>query len=42
VGDAGANMNSFFHELKQRKVYRVAFGYAVAAWLVIQISALRA
>jgi TolB-like protein/cytochrome c-type biogenesis protein CcmH/NrfG len=32
-------MNSFFRELKQRKVYRVAFGYAVVAWLVIQISA---
>ena len=32
-------MNSFFHELKQRKVYRVALGYAVVAWLVIQISA---
>jgi TolB-like protein len=32
-------MNSFFGELKQRKVYRVALGYAVVAWLVIQISA---
>ncbi len=32
-------MNSFFHELKQRKVYRVALGYAVVAWLVIQVSA---
>jgi TolB-like protein/Tfp pilus assembly protein PilF len=32
-------MNSFFRELKQRKVYRVAVGYAVVAWLVIQISA---
>jgi hypothetical protein len=31
-------MNSFFRELKQRKVYRVALGYAVVAWLVIQIS----
>jgi tetratricopeptide (TPR) repeat protein len=30
-------MNAFFRELKQRKVYRVALGYAVAAWLVIQI-----
>src|SRR6266516_7140460 len=38
VGD-GAKMNSFFRELKQRKVYRVALGYAVVAWLVIQISA---
>jgi hypothetical protein len=35
----GAKMNSFFGELKQRKVYRVALGYAVVAWLVIQISA---
>jgi TolB-like protein/Flp pilus assembly protein TadD len=32
-------MNSFFRELKQRKVYRVALGYALVAWLVIQISA---
>jgi TolB-like protein/Tfp pilus assembly protein PilF len=34
-----AKMNSFFRELKERKVYRVALGYAVVAWLVIQISA---
>jgi hypothetical protein len=43
IGDTreatGAKMNSFFRELKQRKVYRVALGYAVVAWLVIQISA---
>jgi TolB-like protein/Tfp pilus assembly protein PilF len=32
-------MNSFFRELKQRKVYRVALGYAVFAWLLVQISA---
>jgi hypothetical protein len=32
-------MNSFFRELKQRKVYRVALGYALVAWLVVQISA---
>ncbi|HEX4697450.1 MAG TPA: hypothetical protein VH254_07225 [Candidatus Udaeobacter sp.] len=32
-------MSSFFSELRQRKVYRVAVGYAVAAWLVVQISA---
>jgi Na+/melibiose symporter-like transporter len=32
-------MNSFFRELKQRKVYRVALGYAIVAWLVVQISA---
>ena len=32
-------MPSFFRELKQRRVYRVAIGYAVIAWLVIQISA---
>ena len=38
IGDR-AEMNSFFRELKQRKVYRVALGYAVVAWLVIQISA---
>jgi len=33
-------MSSFFRDLKQRKVYRVALGYAVVAWLVIQISAM--
>jgi TolB-like protein/Tfp pilus assembly protein PilF len=32
-------MRSFFRELKRRKVYRVALGYAVVAWLVVQISA---
>ena len=32
-------MNSFFRELKQRRVYRIALGYAVVAWLVVQISA---
>jgi adenylate cyclase len=32
-------MNSFFRELRQRKVYRVALGYAVVAWLVVQVSA---
>jgi hypothetical protein len=33
-------MNSFFRELKQRKVHRVALGYGAVACLVIQISAL--
>jgi len=33
-------MSSFFRELKQRKVYRVALGHAVVAWLVMQIVAL--
>jgi general stress protein CsbA len=32
-------MSSFFRELKQRKFYSVALGYAVVARLVIQISA---
>ena len=34
------NMNArkFFTELKRRKVYRVAVGYAVLAWLLIQIA----
>jgi len=31
-------MSSFFRELKQRKVYRVALGYAVAVWLVVRVS----
>ena len=32
-------MNSFFRELRRRKVYGVALSYAVVAWLVVQISA---
>lgn len=32
-------MNSFFAELKQRRVYRVAVGYAIVAWLMVQIAA---
>jgi len=32
-------MNSFFRELKQRKVYRVARDYAIVARLVVQVSA---
>lgn len=32
-------MEAFFKELQRRKVYRVAVGYAVAAWAVIQVSA---
>ena len=32
-------MTGFFEELKRRKVYRVAVAYAVASWLIIQISA---
>jgi hypothetical protein len=33
-------MSSFFRELKQRKIYRVALGYAAVAWLVVQVSAM--
>ena len=32
------NARRFFTELKRRKVYRVAVGYAVLAWLLIQIA----
>ena len=32
------NARKFFGELKRRKVYRVAAGYAVLAWLLIQIA----
>jgi len=32
-------MNSFFRELRQREVYRIALGYSVVVWLVVQISA---
>ena len=32
-------LNGFFCELRRRKVYRVAVGYAVVGWLLIQIAA---
>src|SRR5436189_1893615 len=32
------NPRSFFSELKRRNVYRVAVGYAVVAWLLIQVA----
>jgi TolB-like protein/Tfp pilus assembly protein PilF len=32
-------MTSFLSPLKQRRVYRVAIGYAVVAWLMVQIAA---
>jgi adenylate cyclase len=32
-------MNSFFRELKQRRVHRIALAYAVVARLVMQIGA---
>ena len=31
---------SFIDELKRRKVFRVAIGYAIAAWLIAQVAAL--
>ena len=31
------NFKSFFAELKRRHVYKIAVGYAVAAWLLIQV-----
>lgn len=31
-------MRSFFGELKQRRVYRVAIGYAIAAWASVQVA----
>src|SRR5205809_3656894 len=32
-------MSSFLSQLKQRRVYRVAIGYAIVAWLMVQIAA---
>src|ERR1043166_7066590 len=32
-------MGNFVSQLKQRRVYRVAIGYAVAAWLTVQVAA---
>src|SRR6516164_7737998 len=34
------NSRSLFAELKRRNVYRVAVAYAVAAWLLIQVSSI--
>ena len=28
---------SFFDELKRRNVFRVAIGYAITAWLLLQV-----
>jgi TolB-like protein/cytochrome c-type biogenesis protein CcmH/NrfG len=33
------DLKNFFAEMKRRHVYRVAVGYAVVAWLAIQVSA---
>jgi hypothetical protein len=30
------NPNTFFGELKRRNIYKVAIGYAVVGWLLIQ------
>ncbi len=30
---------SFFHELKRRNVFKVAIAYAIAAWILIEITA---
>jgi TolB-like protein/Tfp pilus assembly protein PilF len=32
-------MTSFLSQLKQRRVYRVAIGYAIVAWLAVQVAA---
>src|SRR5437773_10018933 len=32
-------MTSFLSQLKQRRVYRVAIGYAIVAWLMVQSAA---
>ena len=31
-------MSNLFHELKRRKVFQVAAGYSVVAWLVVQVA----
>ena len=35
-----SHVNAFLEELRCRKVYRVAAGYAVVAWLIIQVAAM--
>ena len=32
------NVTNFFGELKRRNVYKVAVGYAVVGWLLIQVA----
>src|SRR5467141_4872605 len=34
------NLHNFFAELKRRNVYKVAVGYAVVAWLLIQAASI--
>ena len=34
----GARVKQFFVELKRRKVYRVAVGYVVVAWVLVQVA----
>ena len=36
--DRGAAVKQFFVELKRRKVYRVAVGYIVVAWVLVQVA----
>jgi TolB-like protein len=33
-----ASLPQLYHELKRRKVFRVGLGYAVAAWIVIEVA----
>ena len=33
------NRRGFFAELKRRNVYKVAVGYTVVGWLVMQVAA---
>ena len=35
-----ARLNGFFCELRRRKVYRVAVGYAVMSWVLVQVTAI--
>ena len=37
--DVSGGLAAFWHELKRRKVVRVAIAYAVVGWLVIQVAA---
>ena len=38
MGKPASSSDTFFRELKRRKVFRVAVVYAVAGWLIIQIA----
>ena len=33
-------MKEFYHELRSKRIYRVAGGYIVSAWVILQVAAI--